>query len=144
MKTPSITSLPFLYLAHPRLLLELRMRGQLFIAALAAIAATVSGGIIPLAEMNEIRASAAATILVPGIQKEAAPTSASSPLPSWFQALLPGTATISSSLSTSTPGMKSAAGVSLTSSTPVTSTPVTTSTGSTVTSELTLTPNPTL
>lgn len=123
---------------------QLRMRGSLSIAAMAAIAATASGGVIPLAEVHEIRASAAATIAIPGTEKEAAPARVTSPLPSWFQALLPGTATISSSSSaTSTPAGTSTPVVTSTSSTPVIPTPVTTS-GSTVTSELTVTPVPTL
>lgn len=121
------------------------MRGSMSLAALAAVITSASGAIIPLAEMNEIRASASATAPVQAVEKEATPANAKGTVPAWFQELLAGSATISSSSSTiSTQGTVTPPGVtpSTLATSPLIPSPSVPS-ASPVTSELTLAPVPT-
>lgn len=116
----------------------------MILAALAAVVASASGSIIPLAEMNEMRASASAPSPVPAVEKEAGPAAANGTVPAWFQALLAGTATISTSATTcSTPAAVTSPDVTppvaASSTTSISKMPI----DSPVTSELTLNPVPT-
>lgn len=114
------------------------MRGTLSVAALAAAVATASGAIIPLSELNQIRTSASATTSIQAVEKEAVPATETRTPPPWFQALLSGSVTISSSASSiSKPAPNTPVAVS--SRTSTSSVPV----GGTVTSDLTVTPVPT-
>lgn len=108
---------------------------------------SASGAIVPLAEMNEIRASAAvsATAQVQAVEKPATSGKSKETATGWFQTLLEGSATISSS-SNRTSTSAAVTPSAITPSTRTSPSPLSSShsvpNASPVTSELTLTPVP--